>query len=169
MKVLKYILTLFILCALLTACKVTYSFTGADTGNAETFQVNFFQNNADLVEPGLDIDFTNALQDLIQNQTSLNLVNSGGDLLFEGEITEYRIAPMTATAENTAAQNRLTIGVNVRYFNTLDEEKDFEQSFSFFYDFDADAQLAGAIKDEAFEVIFERLTQDIFNTSLANW
>ena len=156
-------------CALITACKVTYSFTGANTGSAETFQVNFFQNNADLIEPGLDIDFTNALQDLIQNQTSLNLVNSGGDLLYEGEITEYRIAPMTATAESRAAQNRLTIGVNVRYFNTLDEEKDFEQRFSFFFDYGANEQLAGSIKDEAFQVIFERLTQDIFNASLADW
>lgn len=146
-----------------------YSFTGADTGNAKSFQVNFFQNNADLIEPGLDIDFTNALQDLIQNQTNLNLENSSADLIFEGEITEYRIAPMTATAQNTAAQNRLTIRVNVRYFNTLDEEKDFEQSFSFFFDYPANDQLTGSVKEEAIEVIFERLTQDIFNASLANW
>jgi len=169
MKSLKHYIAVLCICALAYACKVNYSFTGADTGSAETFQVNFFQNNADLVEPGLDIDFTNALQDLIQNQTSLNLVNSGGDLLYEGEITEYRIAPMTATADSRAAQNRLTIGVNVRYFNTLDEEKDFEKRFSFFFDFDANAQLVGSIKDEAIEVIFERLTQDIFNASLANW
>ncbi|BAO76329.1 hypothetical protein WPG_2099 [Winogradskyella sp. PG-2] len=146
-----------------------YSFTGADTGDAKTYQVNFFQNNADLVEPGLDIDFTNALQDLIVNQTSLNLVTTGADLIFEGEITEYRIAPMTATAQNTAAQNRLTIRVNVRYINTKDEEKDFEKPFSFFFDYPAEAQLIGGTKDEAFEVIFERLTQDIFNASLANW
>lgn len=168
MKFLKYTL-LILLCTNLTDCKVTYSFTGADTGDAKSFQVNFFQNNADLIEPGLDIDFTNALQDLIQNQTSLNLVNSGGDLIYEGEITEYRIAPMTATAQNTAAQNRLTITVNVRYFNIKDSEKDFEKPFSFFFDYPADAQLIGGTKDEAFEVIFERLTQDIFNASLANW
>lgn len=167
MKFLKYVI--IIICLVLTACKVTYSFTGADTGDAKTFQVNFFQNNADLIEPGLDIDFTNALQDLIQNQTSLSLVNSGGDLIYEGEITEYRIAPMTATAQNTAAQNRLTVGVNVRYFNMKDTEKDFEKNFSFFFDYPADAQLIGGTKDEAFEVIFERLTQDIFNASLANW
>ena len=168
MKYLKYIFALLILTTL-TNCKVTYSFTGADVGDAKTFQVNFFQNNADLVEPGLDIDFTNALQDYIQNQTSLSLVNSGGDLIYEGEITEYRIAPMTATAQNTAAQNRLTVSVNVRYFNMKDTEKDFEKSFSFFYDYPANAQLIGGTKDEAFEVIFERLTQDIFNASLANW
>ena len=167
MRLLKFALALLI-SVTITACGV-YSFTGADTGNAKTFQVNFFQNNADLIEPGLDIDFTNALQDLFQNQTNLNLVNSNADLIFEGEITEYRIAPMTATAQNTAAQNRLTIGVNVRYFNTLDEEKDFEKRFSFFYDYPANSQLTGSTKDTAFEVIFERLTQDIFNASLANW
>jgi hypothetical protein len=164
---LKHII-LFTLSTTLVSCGI-YSFTGADTGDANSFQVNFFQNNAELVEPGLDIDFTNALQDLIVNQTSLNLVNSSGDLIFEGEITEYRIAPTTATAQNTAAQNRLTVSVNVRYFNTKDEEKDFEQRFSFFFDYPANAQLTGSTKDEAFEVIFERLTQDIFNASLANW
>ncbi|WP_439152841.1 LptE family protein [Winogradskyella sp.] len=161
-------LVIIVLNITVVSCGI-YSFTGADTGNAKTFQVNFFQNNADLIEPGLDIDFTNALQDLMQNQTNLNLVNTNGDLVFGGEITEYRIAPMTATAQNTAAQNRLTISVNVRYFNTLDEEKDFESRFSFFYDYPANAQLTGSTKDEAFEVIFERLTQDIFNASLANW
>ena len=167
MKIFKYFV-LFALSITLVSCGA-YSFTGADTGDADTFQVNFFQNNAELVEPGLDIDFTNALQDGIVNQTSLNLANSNADLIFEGEITQYRIAPMTATAQNTAAQNRLTIGVNVRYFNIKDEEKDFERGFSFFFDYPANAQLTGSTKDEAFEVIFERLTQDIFNASLANW
>ena len=151
-----------------TACKVTYSFTGL-TETPETFQVNFFQNNANLVEPGLDILFTNTLQDIIQNQTSAQLVNSGGEVIYEGEITEYRIAPMTATAQNTAAQNRLTISVNVRYINTKDEEKDFETRFSFFFDYGDNEQLIGGLKDEAHEVIFERLTQDIINASLADW
>jgi len=166
MRALKLILLLLPI-TVFTSCGI-YSFTGADTGNAKTFQVNFFQNNAELIEPQLDFDFTNALQDLIQNQTNLNLVNSGGDLIFEGEIIEYRIAPMTATAENTAAQNRLTMAVMVRYFNTLDEEKDFEQRFTFFYDYPANVQL-NSVKDEAHEELFERITQDIFNTSLANW
>ncbi|OZV69127.1 LptE family protein [Winogradskyella aurantia] len=167
MRSIKYIL-LYSLSLLVFSCGI-YSFTGADTGNAKSFQVNFFQNNAPLIEPQLDIDFTNALQDLIVNQTNLDLVTSGGDLVFEGEIVEYRIAPMTATADSRAAQNRLTIGVNVRYFNTLDEEKDFEQRFSFFYDYPANDQLTGSTKEAAFAEIFERITQDIFNTSLANW
>jgi len=162
----------FIFCSILLltlqSCGV-YSFTGADTGNAETFQVNFFQNNADLVEPGIDRTFTNSLQDLILNQTSLSLTNTNGDLIFEGEIVEYYISPMSATAQNTAAQNRLTISVNVRYYNTLEPEKDFENRFSFYYDYPAQTQLVGAALETALDEIYTRLTQDIFNAALTDW
>ncbi|NQY04943.1 MAG: LptE family protein [Flavobacteriaceae bacterium] len=154
----------------LQSCSVKYSFTGASIPDGvETFQVNFFQNNAPIVEPGIDRDFTIALQDIIQNQSSLSLTNSGGHLVYEGEITEYRIAPMTATAQQTAAQNRLTMSVNVRYFNRKNEDDDFEKSFSFFYDYPATEQLIGSTLDAALAEIFERITQDIFNASLANW
>ncbi len=145
-----------------------YNFTGGDVGTAVSFQVNTFRNEAPLVEPGLDRDFTLALQDLIMNQTSLDLVPSGGDLLYEGEITDYRVAPMTATAQQTAAQNRLTIGVRVRFTNNTKEDADFERSFSFYYDFPANSQL-NSVKSSAHEEIFERITQDIFNASLADW
>jgi len=146
-----------------------YSFTGADTGEAESFQVNFFQNNAPIVEPGIDRTFTLALQDLIQNQTNLSLSNNNGDLVYEGEITQYYISPMTATSNERAAQNRLTIAVNVRFYNTLEPEKDFEKQFSFYFDYDGNAQLVGPVQDEAINEIFTRLTQDIFNESLTGW
>ena len=117
----------------------------------------------------MDRDFTLALQDRILNQTSLDIVNNGNaDLLYEGEITEYRISPMTATAAQNAAQNRLSVRVKCRFYNRTKEDSDFEQTFSFFFDYAADAQLS-SIKSEAHEVIFERITQDIFNTSLADW
>ncbi|UJH66326.1 LptE family protein [Allomuricauda sp. SCSIO 65647] len=150
-----------------------YNFSGASTGTAESFQVNFFQNLADqnpgsTFEPQLDRDFTIALQDLIANLTSLTLTNSNGDLLYEGEIVEYRVAPMTATANQTAAQNRLTMTVQVRFYNKTKEDSDFDRRFSFFYDFDA-SQLLESVKSEAHEVLFERITQDIFNASLADW
>ncbi|EDP71601.1 hypothetical protein FBALC1_03917 [Flavobacteriales bacterium ALC-1] len=167
MKIFKHLIIL-IICITAISCKVKYSFTGI-TETPDTFQVNFFPNNADLIEPGLDQKFRNDLQDLILNQTSAQLVTSGGEVIYEGEITEYRIAPMTATAQNTAAQNRLTIRVNVRYFNTKDEEKDFEKPFSFFFDYPANDQLVGSIKDTAIDEIFERITQDILNASLADW
>ena len=166
MRLLKY-LFLFVFLTTFTACGL-YSFTGV-TDTPGTFQVNFFQNNAPLIEPGLDIQFTNALQDLIQNQTSSSLVTSGGEVVFEGEITEYRISPTTATANNTAAQNRLTIGVNVRYTDTKDDEKSFEQRFSFFFDYEGSQLLTGGQRDTAWEEIFERITQDIFQKAFADW
>lgn len=159
---------MFALALLVQACGI-YSFTGADTGDAETFEVRQFQNNAELIEPGIDRTFTLRLQDLIQNQTSLGLTNSGGDLVYEGEIVQYYIAPMTATSDSRAAQNRLTIGVNVRFVNKLDPEKDFEKQFSFYYDYPGDQQPTGSVLDTALEEIFEHITQDVFNASLTNW
>ena len=168
MKLFKNIL--LITCSVILLSCGAYSFTGASiSADTKTFQVNYFQNTAILVEPGLDRDFTNALTDLILNQTSLSLVKANGDLIYEGEITTYRISPTTATADNTAAQNKLTIGVNVRFFDKKSPDDDFEQSFSFFYDYPGSAQLIGSQKDAAHEEIFERLTQDIFNASLAKW
>ena len=168
-------ISVLILITLLTSCglKINYNLSGASVGTAENFQVNFFQNLADqspgsIIEPGLDRDFTIALQDVILNQTSLSLTNSGGDLIYEGEIVEYRVQPMTATAAQTAAQNRLKVTVNVRFYNKTKEDSDFENRFSFFYDFPANSLLE-SVKSQAHEVIFERLTQDIFNASLADW
>ncbi|WP_375238952.1 LptE family protein [Aurantibacter sp.] len=167
MKKLTYLL-LIVICTIFTSCGI-YSFTGIDVGDAESFQVNYFQNNALLIEPGLDRDFTLALQDRLVNQTNLNLVNSNADLIYEGEITEYRISPTTARANSTAAQNRLTISVKVSFYNKKKEENDFEKSFTFFYDYAGSEQLIGSQKDTALEEIFERLTQDIINASIANW
>lgn len=168
MKTYKYIL--FIVTTITLVGCGPYSFTGASiSSDVKTFQVNYFQNSAILVEPGLDRDFTNSLTDLLLNQTNLDLVKSNGDLVYEGEITEYRISPTTATANNTAAQNRLSMTVNVRFFNKKNDEDEFEQRFSFFYDYAGSALLVGAQKDAALAEIFERLTQDIFNASLAKW
>ncbi len=167
MNKLKAILILVFIGFLLKGCGI-YNFTGGNTGNAKNFQVNYFQNNAPIIEPGLDRDFTQFLQNLIVTQTNLDLTNTDADLVYEGEIVEYRIIPNSATANQTASQNRLTIAVNVRYTNNVEEEKDFERRFSFFYDYPASTAI-DAIKSEAHEAIFERIGQDIFNASLADW
>ena len=151
-----------------SSCSV-YNFTGTGKIDAKTFQVNYFQNNAELIEPGIERTFTLRLQNLIQNQTNLNLTNSGGDLVYEGEIVDFRVSPMTATADQRAAQNRLTISVLVRFVNNNKEEDNFEKRFSFFYDYPATAQLVGPTLSNALDVIFERITQDVFNDSLAKW
>ena len=98
----------------IVGCKF-YSFTGASIpSGTKTFQVNFFENLAgnrpgSIVEPGLDQEFTIALQDLLLNQTNLSIVNKEGDLVYEGEIVEFSVTPMSATSEIKAAQNRLCL------------------------------------------------------------
>lgn len=172
MKKIKFILTSLIVITIslitLNGCGV-YNFTGTGQIDAKTFQVNYFQNNAELIEPGIERTFTLELQDVIQNQTNLNLVTADGDLVYEGEIVEYRITPMTATADQFAAQNRLTIGINVRFTNKNKEDDNFEKRFSFYYDYPANEQMVGSRLTTALDEIYERITQDIFNASLAKW
>ena len=152
MKKLLYFLFTIITISTIIGCGA-YSFTGGSTGTAKTIQIDFFPNQAPLVEPTLSQKFTQSLQDLFTRQTNLTLVNANGDLHFEGEITGYRITPMSATAQQNAAPNRLTITVNVRYTNKEEEKDNFEKQFSFYYDFPADQQLIGAPLETALEDI----------------
>ena len=167
------IITYLLFSILLEGCG-NYSFTGASIPEGtESFQVNFFENEAgnsmgSIFEPGLDRDFTIALQNILQNQTNLQLLSSDADLIYEGEIKEYRVSPMTSTSNLQASQNRLSIGVNVRFINIKKEEDNFERKFSFYFDYPAETQLLN-VKSEAHDIIFERITQDIFNASLAKW
>jgi len=163
----KTILTMLLTAILLSSCGV-YSLSGAKI-EAETIQVDYFPNDAILVEPTLSQKFTVALQDLFLQQSSLELVKSGGELQFEGEITGYTDRPTAATANQTAAYNRLTITVNVRFYNTEKEADNFEKKFSHYYDYKANQQLVGSALDDAYKEIFDRITQDIFNASVANW
>jgi len=168
MKKIPLLFLVFLIALSTNSCKY-YNFTGTGKIDAKSFQVNYFQNNAPIVEPGLERDFTIALQELIQNQTNLNLTTTNADLVYEGEISDFRITPMTPTADQRASQNRVTITINVRFTNKLKEEDDFQKSFSFYYDYAADQQLVGSTFQAAKTEIFERITQDIFNASLAKW
>ncbi|WP_144896264.1 LptE family protein [Lutibacter sp. Hel_I_33_5] len=168
MKKIKFLFITFFTAIVIVGCGA-YSFTGGNTGDAKTIQIDFFPNQASLVEPQLSQKFTQDLQDLFTRQTNLTLVPRNGDLYLSGEITGYRITPMSATAQQTAAQNRLQITFNVRFVNKLNEKDDFEKSFSFYSDYGATEQLIGGVLDGALEEIIERVTQDIFNASVAKW
>jgi hypothetical protein len=167
MKFLKS-LSITLLFVSLNGCNV-YNFTGTGKIDAKTFQVNYFQNTAEIVEPGIERTFTNRLQEIIQNQTNLNLTNSNGDLVYEGEIVDYRITPMQATAAQTASESRLTIVVMVRFTNKNKEADNFEKRFSFFRDYPGSEVPVGSRLNGYIDEIFERITQDIFNESLAKW
>jgi len=161
----------FVLIALLTllgGCKAQLSFTGADIGAAQTVSISLFPNYAPLAQPTLSQAFTEKLRDTFLSQSSLSMVKSNAHLKLEGEITGYRTAPQAIQGNETAALNRLTITVNVRYTNTLEESKSFESSFSQFADMTSGQNLS-AVEDDLIEEINTRLTQDIFNRAVSNW
>ena len=145
-----------------------YSFSGASIpAEAKTVSVDYFPNHAQLVNPLLSNNLTNALRDAMTNQTTLDMVESGGDLAFEGEITDYKTTPVAITGQ-TAAMNRLTVTVKVRFSNRLDETKDFEQSFSRYEDYPSDQDL-NSVQESLTATIVDQLVEDIFNKALVNW
>ncbi len=145
-----------------------YSFSGASIpAEAKTVSVDYFPNHAQLVNPMLSNNLTNALRDAMTNQTTLDMVEAGGDLTFEGEITDYRTNPVAITGQ-TAAMNRLTITVKVRFSNRIDDSKDFEQSFSRYEDYPSNQDL-NSVQESLTATIIDQLVEDIFNKALVNW
>ncbi|MDP3463053.1 MAG: LptE family protein [Bacteroidales bacterium] len=163
-----YILLIVISLFITGGCGV-YSFTGASIPpEAKTVSVMYFPNNAMLVEPLLSSTFTSALRDKFTNQTNLQMVSQQGDLAFDGEITDYKTTPVAIQSDQTAALNRLTITVNVRFFNKFDESKGFETKFSQYRDYPSEQDL-NAVKDGLITEIVEMLVDDVFNKSVVNW
>ena len=146
-----------------------YSFSGASIpAEAKTASVQYFPNQSQLINPTLSNDFTTALRDAIMNQTSLDMVESGGDLAFEGEITDYRTTPVAITAGQTAALNRLSITVNVRFVNVYDGTKNFETKFTHYEDYPSDQDL-NSVQESLTGTIIDALVEDVFNKALVNW
>lgn len=146
-----------------------YSFTGASIPpEAETLSVSRFPNHAQIVQPTLSQRFTETLQDKFMRQTNLNMLESGGDLHFEGSITGYSTQPVSIQADDRAAQNRLTISVSVIFENHYDPDSSFERTFSRYYDYASHISLA-EVENEAIDRISEELAEEIFNASVVNW
>ena len=163
------LLSVVVASVIFTACKVGYSFTGASIApSVKTFSVYYFPNRARLVNPNLSQTFTDALQEKLIKQTSLNQITESGDLEFSGQITDYDVKPMNIQQGDLAAQNRLTIGIKVKFVNNKDHEQDWEKSFTAYEDFDSNQSLSG-VEDSLVPEILKKLTDDIFNASIANW
>lgn len=154
---------------LLPACKMSYSFTGANLSPlVKTFTVYYFPNRARLVNPTLSQVFTEDLREKLQRQTSLNELSEDGDIEFEGQITGYEVRPMSIQKEDLAAQNRLTVTVKVKFTNNKVPGEEFERTFSAFEDFDSGLSISD-VEDELTSLIVKKLNEDIFNATIANW
>jgi hypothetical protein len=152
-----------------TGCKVSYSFTGASISpQVKTVSVQYFQNRASLVQPGLSQYLTDALIDKCKSQTSLKTVNGIGDVNFEGEITDYYTRPQSVAADAQAAVNRFTISVKVKFTNSVEPDLSFEQSFSRYQDYNSNLDLS-QVEKELTDKIVEMIVEDIFNQAFVNW
>jgi len=158
-----------LLCFSSGGCKVSYSFSGASISpQVKTLSVQYFQNRASLVQPGLSQALTDALIDKCRAQTRLSLVNGFGDVNFEGEITDYTTRPLTVGADSRAAMNRFTISVRVKFTNTVEPQYSFEKTFSRYEDYDSRLNLSDVEKNLS-EKIIGLLVEDIFNEAFVNW
>jgi hypothetical protein len=154
---------------IISGCKITYSFNGASISAAvKTLSIQYFQNRASLVQPGLSQYITDALIDKCKAQTNLSLVNGLGDVNFEGEITDYNTRPLTVAADAQAATNRFTITVKVKFTNSVEPDYSYEQSFSRYEDYNSNRDLS-TVEKELSDKIVDLLVEDIFNKAFVNW
>ena len=159
----------FVLLIVSSSCgTVTFNMSGASFGDARTCQVSFFENRADIVNPRLSTQVTDALKDKIQANSSLRLVNSNADVSFEGEITGYTVMPQQVTAGGTAAKDRLTVTIKVKFTNALESEKSYDRSFSRFQEYAGGTSL-NAVESSLIEDILKELMEDIFNEAFSSW
>lgn len=147
-----------------------YSFTGTSIQpDVKTVSIPYFEYKALKVNPSLSNQITEALQQKFIRLTRLELIDDEGDLEIIGSVTGYDVKATAINASEQAAQNRLTVTVKVNFVNRKYPEESFDnKSFSAFADFDAMQQL-DAVEATLCEEIVEKLCEDIFNGTVANW
>ncbi len=111
-----------------------------------------------------------ALKDRLSRQTRLSQISEGGDIAFEGEITDDSTAPAAIGAggggeSEGAVLNRITITVQVRFTNVYDSQWDFAKSFSAYADYDA-SQMLQNVEGGLIEEIVEEGVKIVFTSDI---
>lgn len=163
-------LTLTLSALLLTGvgCGI-YSFSGTSIQpDVNSITINYIEYKALKVNPSLSNDLTEALKEQFRKMTKLEQVEMDGDLEIEGQITGYEVRATAVTANEQAAQSRLTVNVKISFTNRKHPEDDLEQNFSAYADFDASMSL-DSVEASLCQEIVEKLVEDIFNATVAQW
>ena len=167
-RVVFFVAAMAVLGLIVRSCGI-YSFSGTSIQpDVHTVSIHYFEYKALRVNPTLSNELTEALRDQFTRLTRLDQVDEEGDLDIRGEITGYDVKAMGITADEVAAQNRLTVNIKIYFTNRKYPEDDFEQSFSAYSDFDA-TQSLDAVESGLCEEIIEKLVEDVFNATVANW
>ena len=168
MRRLVRILALMAAAAVVSACWI-YSFSGTSIDpSVKTITIDYLEYKALRVNPSLSNDLTEGLKEKFRKMTRLTQVDVDGDLEISGEITGYDVRSQAVTAQEVAAQNRLTVSVKISFMNRKYPEEDFEKSFSAYADYDSNNSL-DAVEATLCEEIIEKLCEDILNATVANW
>ncbi len=164
----KRLLAITAAAVLVLSCGI-YSFTGTSIqADVNTITIPYVEYKALRVNPSLSNDLTEALQDKFRKLTRLEQVDVDGDLELVCEVTGYDVKATAITADEQAAQNRLTVTVKVEFTNRKYPEDDVSKTFSAYEDFDA-TQSLDAVESTLCETIIEKLVEDIFNATVAQW
>ena len=146
-----------------------YSFSGISIQpDVKTVTLNYFEYKALKLNPKLSNNLTEALRTEFRKMTRLEQVDMDGDIEIAGEVTGYDVAPTAITANEVAAQNRLTVAIKITFTNRLYPEDDFEKTFSQYADYDSTNPL-DAVENSLCEEIVKKLSEDIMNATVANW
>ena len=160
----------FVVCVVYS-CRISMGLapiSSIDYTKVKTIFIADFQNRAEYVYAPLATEFNQKLKDMFIQQTRLRVVNSGGDLEIDGEITGYNQYNESVDASGYSSKVKLTLTVNVRYVNNTNHEEDFEQQFSAFQTYDS-SQLLTAVQDNLITLMVKDITEQIFNATVANW
>ncbi|MDD3273792.1 MAG: LPS assembly lipoprotein LptE [Bacteroidales bacterium] len=151
-----------------SSCGV-YSFSGTSIApDVTSISVARIENRAMRVNPALSNQLTESLKEKYRKLTKLSIEDMNADLEVEGEITNYEITSMAVTANEVASMNRLTITVKIRFTNKKYPKEDFDRSFAEFEDYSSSTSL-DAVEARLVDAITEKLTESIFNATVANW
>lgn len=167
------LLTTCILCTLaflLSGCSISYKFNGASIDYSKTKSISIadFPNNAALVYPPLSNNLSDAIRDIYQRQTRLEMLRRGGNLEVEGEITGYTLTPMAVSADSYAAETKLTLTVRVRFTNNVAPEESFEKTYSAYQTFDS-SRMLNDVQDELCTTMVNEIAESIYNDTVAKW
>ncbi len=159
-----------LLVGVLTACSISYKFTGTSIDYTKTKSISLdkFPIRANYVWSPMESMFYNTLSDEYAQKTKLKVLKRDGDLQLSGEIVEYSQTNKSVGSDGFSMQVQLKIVVNVRFVNTKKHEEDFEQRFSATTEYDSSKQLT-AVQDELVQEMIDDIVDQIFNATVANW
>lgn len=147
-----------------------YSFSGTSIQpDINTITIGYFEYRALKVNPSLSNELTEAIRTRFRRMTRLEQVDTDGDLEITGEVTGYTVAASAVAAGDVASKNRLTITVKVNFTNRKYPEDNFEdKNFSGYADYDSTLSL-DAVEAGLTTEIVDKLVEDIFNATVAQW